>query len=99
MIKIAITSWGHHCIMSGFGCLNSTFLTRPAHHSSIGCKSTLQNLVPTDNFPAFAIDKFLNSTDEIALQTFFVLQVLSFYQLLTMCTFLPPHLRAFITAD
>ena len=80
-------------------------LATPCHNCGIGGKTTLQNLIPTDNLATLLVEELLGIADEIALQILLgsVLLVALYAQLLdaslTLGTLLPTGLGALVATD
>ena len=79
--------------------LYTSFLTKPAHNLGVRSKTTLKNLVPTDDLTTLGIDVFLDSCNEIALKFILILETQLLDKGLTMRTRLPARLRALVSAD
>ena len=77
----------------------------PRHDGRIRSDSTFEDLVPTDDLAALAVDELLDTSDHIALEIMLRSLAVLVYKAklldlrLTLRTFLPACLRALIASD
>ncbi len=99
MIKIDRVAGCHNHAVFLFGRFDSAGFSSPAHHHRIRGQSAFEDLVPADQFFAFAVQVFLNPLDKITLQFVFIFQVIFFHPFLAGLTFFPMGLGTFIGAE
>ena len=79
VVQIYIRTRSHDGIMPCFGCVHTAFYTAPWHNSRIGSQTTFENFIPANDVFAFAIQVFLHTGNEIALQLIFFAVLYSVY--------------------
>ena len=89
----------HNHMMAGFSRFDTAFHTTPTHYVRIGSQTTFQDFIPADQFLSFRLQQIAHPVDEITLQLFFILQVLSLHAGLATGTFMPETFKTFVTAD
>ena len=93
------TPWSHDDIVTHISRLDTTVFTTPAHHRSRGSKPTFKDFIPANELLAVRSKHLFCTTNDVALQFVFVFQTFVLDALLTLGTFLPASLRAFIAPN
>ena len=105
IVEIEVRGGNHHHIVSQLGSLDTTLVTTPRHHRSIGTNLTFENLVPTDHAATLLGEELLDAGHHVALQIVLsrvlvvVLQAQLFDLRLASGAGAPTCLRALVATD
>ncbi len=81
------------------GCCDAAFDAPPRHDRGVGRQAAFQNLIPTYDLPALAVEEAFDAANEIALQTVFVFQSFFLDERLAGRAGFPAVFGALVAAD